>query len=225
MGKKIFVTYKYSDSNVLKLEGQSDTTCRSYVDKLQELIQEDDHINKGENDGEDLSNFKDSTIESKLRDKIYNSTVTIVMISAGMKDYYKLESEQWIPWEVSYSLKEHSRDGKTSKSNAILALVIPDKNNSYDYFISENTCPVCHCRTLNTNYLFQILRKNMFNVKEPEFNNCNNHLSGNKVYLGNSSYIFSVKWSDFKSDISKYIDIAVTINESIESYNITKQID
>lgn len=33
-----------------------------------------------------------------------------------MKNVYKAEKEQWIPWEVSYSLKETSRKDKNGKS-------------------------------------------------------------------------------------------------------------
>lgn len=56
------------------------------------------------------------------------------------------------------------------------------------------------------------------------FIDCNNHLIGNKPYLGFSSYVHSVKWSDFKEDINKYINIAMRINEDIDNYNITKEI-
>ncbi len=224
MGKKIFVTYKYSDSNVLKLPGRYYNTVRHYVDELQSLIAYDDHINKGENDGEDLSNFKESTIGSKLREKIYDSTITIVMISQGMKTNYTSESEQWIPWEISYSLRERTRNGRTSKPNAILAVVIPDCAGSYEHFLLEDSCPSCHFTIFKTDVLFKILRDNMFNQKNKTISNCNNHAQGTIIYQGYYSYIFAVKWCDFKDNINKYIDIAVSINENIDDYEITKQV-
>jgi len=64
----------------------------------------------------------------------------------------------------------------------------------------------------------------MFNVKAPNYVDCNKHASGSKVYSGNSSYIHSVKWSDFTADSNKYIDLALAIRDDIDSYNITKQI-
>lgn len=225
MGRKIFVTYKYGDTSVLALENITTTKVRDYVDVLQTLIEDEDHINKGENDGESLADFKDSTIESKLRDKIYDSSITIAVISRGMKDSTLREKDQWIPWEISYSLKEHSRDGRKSQTNAVLAVVLPDQNGSYSYYLEDDTCSACHCRNLKTDFLFRIMKNNMFNIKNPTRSDCTNHDAASKPYTGYSSYIHSVKWSDFKADIGKYIDIAYEINGKIDDYVITKNLD
>jgi hypothetical protein len=220
MSRKIFVSYKYSDSLVAALGTNYNTTARDFVTILEEKLSQD-HIYKGEKDGQSLADFEDTTIESKLRDRIYDSSLTIVLISKGMKEAYTLKNDQWIPWEVSYSLKEHTRSGITSKTNAVLAVVLPDENLSYEYYIQENSCTKCNCRTLNTPFLFKILRENMFNIKEPVHSDCTNH-STNPVYIGQSSYIYSVKWNDFIGNIEKYLKIAYDIHSSVYNYNITK---
>ena len=69
MGNKIFISYKYADLSVQRLITTSSweqTTPRHYVDIIQQkLLPKYGHINKGENDGESLATFKESTIYSR----------------------------------------------------------------------------------------------------------------------------------------------------------------
>lgn len=65
MGKKIFVSYKYGDTNVAPLEGNTiwnPTKVRDYVDKLEDYFDATDDIYKGESDGEDLSMLSENAI-------------------------------------------------------------------------------------------------------------------------------------------------------------------
>ena len=83
MGKKIFVSYKYADDDVAFLDDYNYlglySTARNYVDYLQDKKFSGDDLNKAENDDEDLSQFKDDTIKSKLRNKIWDSSITLVL--------------------------------------------------------------------------------------------------------------------------------------------------
>ncbi|WP_321319218.1 TIR domain-containing protein [Labilibaculum sp.] len=231
MGRKVFVSYKYADSKVEDLDVYEDrevfgmltkvkvtTTARHYVDKLSEELEKDDEIYKGEDDDESMESLADSTIASKLGDKIFDSSVTVVLVSKGMKEALSSENEQWIPWEISYSLKEQSRKNVRSKTNGVIAVVLPDETGSYEYYITRDE--ECNCRTLKTDFLFQILRDNMFNVKEPNKRPCN----GSDVYSGDCSYIQSVKWVDFIKNISKYNDKAIELRDKIGDFNPTKTI-
>jgi hypothetical protein len=227
MGRNVFVSYKYSDSLVQDLNIELNTLygkinistkARHYVDKLSEILEEDDHIYKGENDDESLESLEDSTIGSKLGDKIFYSSVTIVLISKGMKDPFKSEKDQWIPWEISYSLKQQDRQGQKSKTNGVIALVLPDERGSYDYYITYD--PACDCRMLNIDFLFEILRVNMFNIKSPDRRICN----GKWIYAGDYSYIDSVKWEDFIKQPSTYINKAIELRDNKENFELKKNI-
>lgn len=227
MGHKIFVSYKYHDSNVQKITNTpwKTDTVRDYVDQLQSYFDSTDDIYKGEDNGEDLSHLDDDAIWEKLKNRIYDTTLTIVLISPGMKTT-QLERDQWIPWEISYSLKEVSRKNKsgnlvTSSSNAILAIVLPDTYGSYSYFLEDKSCCSSKCTSLKIYTLFTILRKNMFNAKKPDKSRC---ISNDEIYHGESSYIYSVKWKDFVNNPTEYIEKAYHLQNSIEQFDIYKEI-
>lgn len=225
MGNKIFVSYKYGDNQVENVEENEDSTVRDYVDKFEEKVNSSDNIFKGESDGEDLSNLSEDEIWEKLKDRIYDSTVTIVFISPGMKESWKEDREQWIPWEISYSLKETARrnrngDPVTSHSNAMLAVVLPDLNGSYLYYLESKECCLSGCTMHHTNRLFTIIRENKFNrIKNASKRNCE---SDDIVWHGTCSYIEAVKWSSFIRDYQKYINAAIERQNNIEEYKICK---
>ena len=221
MARKIFVSYKHGDNNVKPIDGKR-TTC-AYVDQLIKWFEGDEIYQREGN--EKLSRFKDETIESHLREKIYDSSVTLVLISPNMKDKNKNESDQWIPWEISYSLKEITRNGRTSHANAILSVVLPDKNSSYNYFFAEDTCKICHCTTPDDRKLFKILRKNMLNIKNPVFDNCLNHRREEHVYCWPHSYIPSFTWDKFEILKMALIQRAEDMKNIIDDFKITKTVD
>ncbi len=220
VGRKIFVSYKYGDSNVYPLSnGYYGTAVRHYVDHLQALLAAD-HINKGENDNESLASFKDSTIQTRLKDKIFDSSITIVVISPQMKEYGP-ETDQWIPWEIAYSLREQTRGVRLSGANAILAVVLPDRQGSYAYYLEDRQCCSTGCRTHRTDTLFQILRDNMFNAKQKVPIHC---LRNDAVYSGDCSYITTVTWADFTTDHNRYLDKAVDMKDRIFNFDIVKAV-
>lgn len=227
MGKKIFVSYKYADDRVANLVSGENSTVRDYVDAFEDLLDSSDDIYKGEKDGEDLSDLSDDTIWEKLKDRIYDSSVTVVFISPGMKETDKKDRDQWIPWEVSYSLKETSRKNKngdsiTSHSNAMIAVVVPDENGSYTYYLQPNTCCTSGCTTHHRDILFEIIKMNKFNrIANESKRTCG---QDSVVWTGTCSYIEAVKWSSFKADYQKYIEAACDRQEHIDEYDIRKEV-
>lgn len=229
MGRKIFISYKYGDTQVKDLNileahwtgliTKVPTKARHYVDKLSAILERDDHIYKGEDDGQSLAEFSDDRIASSLRDKIYDSTITVVLVSKGMKNPLQLEKNQWMPWEISYSLKEITRNGRTCSSNAVLVVALPDELGSYEYYIRHDK--VCNCRFLDTSFLFKILRDNMFNEKNATTSKCSD---GKTIYHGDYSYIESVEWSKFIENSEYYLNKSIELRNKQNNYTITKML-
>jgi hypothetical protein len=218
MGYKVFISYKYSDSHVRRLNGEIFTTARNYVDEIQRLLSIEDHLNKGEVDDESLADFVDSTIEGKLKGKIFDSSITIVLISKNMWDKNKVEKDQWIPWEISYSLRNKTRNTRISYTNGLLAIVLPDENNSYDYFIANHYCDSCDTILYRTDNLFKVLRENMFNKKNKNIKRCEQ--GDHEIQYGEFSYAKTVKWDNFISNINKCLVDATKLREERDNYYI-----
>ncbi len=227
MGNKIFVSYKYADDKVENLTLYGESTVRDYVDEFERKLDLSDNIYKGESEGEDLSDLSDDTIWKKLKGRIYDCSVTVIFISPGMRDWEKKDRDQWIPWEVSYSLKETSRRNKNgvsikSHSNAMVAVVLPDSTGSYSYYLESKSCCSGGCTMHHTNRLFAIIKKNKFNrVKHASNRKCDNK---NTIWTGTCSYIEAVKWSSFIKDYQKNIEKAIERKDNIDEYDICKEV-
>lgn len=144
MGHKVFVSYKYRDYDVqaLSTTAQPPTWPCDYVDYIQKYVLPSDYIYKGEKSDEDISHLSDDRIWTHLKDKIYDSSITVVLISPNMKEPNRWQRSQWIPWEIAYSLRNTTRKDRTSHNNSILAVILPDKNGLYGYYNKNNLFPI-----------------------------------------------------------------------------------
>ena len=228
MGRKVFVSYKYKDEMVAALQdyyyeevdgvmqfNRRKTRARDYVDMLQDKIGVD-NMNLGEKDGESLDHFSDIKIETLLKQKIRQCSVTIVLISKGMKTNLP-ENDQWIPWEISYSLRVVPTDGNTKQRNAVLGVVLPDENGNYDWYYTPN--PACNSVTHHIGQLFKILKENMFNVLEKEFRECQGAMIHTK---DEPSFIKTVKWEEFMNGemFTYYLNKAAEIKDNEVLYDV-----
>ena len=91
-GKEIFVSYKYADCQVENLSIYTNSTVRDYVTGFEEILEPSDNIYKGESDGEDLSALSVESIWRKLKDRIYDSSVTVVLPDQNGSYSYHLEN-------------------------------------------------------------------------------------------------------------------------------------
>lgn len=240
---KIFISYKYADNQVHQeldkkywaeetneLTGtvikETKATGRAYVNYLEELIGRD-HIYKGEKDDESLDGKNEEQIWEIIKPKVHDSTVTLIAISRGMKETGQ-ENNQWMPHEIRYSLWEVERGDKTSSTNALLGVILPDQYGSYEYIYGKSSCPHCaHVNLIdkhNNPYLFSILKGNIFNRKSGNGQKCLNGLCSTLIYNDGHSYLHLVTLEEFIKDHQTHIDKALKIKDNCDLYSIEKTI-
>lgn len=132
-----------------------------------------------------------------------------------MKEPHRYDKSQWIPWEISYSIRETVRNDRKSHRNGILAVVLPDRNGSYDYAITNNNCCTPSCITYHKDWMFTIIKENMFNRKNPMTNECDKNTT---IWYGEFSYIPMVRWEYFKNNVTSCIDRVEKIKDDADNY-------
>jgi len=199
MAHKTFISYKYSEAQELR-------------DRIIEAMGDDASFYQGEtSDSPDLTDTSTENIKRALRDMMYDTSVTIVIISPNMKQ------SKWIDWEIEYCLKKITRKDRTSQRNGVVG-VIMKVNGGYDWFkYTVEKDDGCKVSNYHTEKVFPIINNNRYNQEPPVYScsvcKCVNALTG--------SYIAFVEEDDFLADIDKYIDNAFDKSENDASgYNI-----
>jgi len=201
MARKTFISYKYSEAQEIR-------------DEILKSLGEDATYYQGEtSESPDLTDTSTENIKEGLKAKMYNTSVTIVIISPNLKN------SKWIDWEIEYCLKEISRKERTSKTNGVVA-VIQKVNGGYDWFKSINTqSDGCTSSSYLENLVYAIISKNRYN-QSPKVYSCDTCKTINSL---TGSYVSYVKEEDFLNDPQIYIENAYDKSENSDNYELVKQ--
>jgi hypothetical protein len=202
MAHKTFISYKYSEAQDLR-------------DDIINALGDDATYYQGEtSDSPDLTDTSTDNIKRVLRDMMYDTSVTIVIISPNMIH------SKWIDWEIEYSLKEINRANRHSKTNGIVGVVMKHLG-GYSWLRPEHkNSDGCSSISTNDSYLYDIIKKNRFN-QNPKVYACDVCKTVDSL---TGSYISLVNEDDFLNNPQKYIDNAFDKSENDASgYDIAKQ--
>ncbi|MGF1373891.1 TIR domain-containing protein [Streptococcus infantarius] len=200
MARKTFISYKYSEARNLR----DDIICAMGPDAT--------YYNGERSSSPNMSDRTTEYIKNTLKDMIYSTSVTIVIISPNMKQ------SNWIDWEIEYSLKQIKRGDRASGSNGIVGVVM--KYNGDYSWLRPTTVNTDGCTSISTNdsYLYDIISKNRFN-QNPKIYSCDKCQTVNSL---NGSYISLVNEDDFLSNPSHYIENAYDKSKNVDGYDVSK---
>ena len=196
MAHKTFISYKYSDV----VDGKGSDNLR---DRIIRKLGENAKYYKGENGyTKDISDRSADYIKQTLKDKLYDTSVTIVILTPNMK------MSAWIEWELEYSLRNVTRGDRTSRPNGIVAVVQKQPTygygDGYSWFRNYDN-------SWSTYNLFPVIRNNRNNKKYYA------------PYNLPMNYIDIITEDAFLNNPNKYIDDAFYKCQNSSSYNLTKQ--
>lgn len=192
MAHKTFISYKYSDSRELR-------------DKIIRAMGDDAKFYNGENQfSDDLSGESANKIKEYLKNMIWSTSVTIVIISPNVK------KSKWVEWEIDYSLRNVTRADRISRPNGIVIVVANDGWNGTRWAYDYNW-------KLKPSVLFDKL---------------NNLLHSRKAYMpfdygfygwethGDNSYAITVDENTFLSNPNYYVNKAYIKAQHCNYYNL-----
>lgn len=186
MAHKTFISYKYSESRKLR-------------DDIINALGDDAKYYNGENGfSPNMSDDTDETIWNYLKDMIWGTSVTIVIISPNMT------KSDWIESEIEYSLRKVSRDGTQSQRNGVVG-VIKKVDSGYSWFKGIHTNDDgCKVITYDESKVFDVIKNNRRNQMPKEYS-CKECKTIDSL---KGSYISYVEEETFLKDPSRYIENA-----------------
>lgn len=201
MAHKTFISYKYSEAQQLR-------------DDIISALGDDVTYYKGEtSDSPDLTDTSTENIKKNLTDMMYDTSVTIVILSPNM-----IQSE-WIDWEIEYCLKEITRKNRTSRTNGVVGVVMK-YNGGYSWLRSTTTNSDGHNSTsTDSSKLYDIINKNRYNQTPTEYY-CEKCKTFDRL---TGSYISIIEEEEFLQDPNKFIDNAFEKSENTKNYELTKK--
>lgn len=154
MAHKTFISYKYSEAQDLR-------------DRIIKALGDDASYYQGEtSDSPDLTDTSTENIKKNLKNMMYDTSVTIVIISPHIKE------SKWIDWEIEYCLKNITRKNRTSHTNGVVG-VIMKVNGGYDWFKYTSTKPDgCSVTNYYDSKVYDIINNNRYN-QHPKVYSCN----------------------------------------------------
>ena len=202
MARKTFISYKFSEAQDLR-------------DEILENLGDDATYYQGEtSESADLTDTSTENIKESLKDMMFNTSVTIVIISPNIKQ------SKWIDWEIEYCLKRITRNERTSQTNGIVA-VIQKVNGEYDWFKTINSkTDGCMYSSYSEHLVYDIISENRYN-QNPKVYSCDTCQSINAL---TGSYVSYVREEDFLNNPQWYIENAYDKSEEEDDgYDLTRE--
>lgn len=199
---KTFISYKYSEAQQLR-------------DDIISALGKDADYYKGEtSDSPDLTDTTTENIKKNLTNMMYDTSVTIVILSPNIK------KSKWIDWEIEYCLKNISRKDRVSHTNGLVG-VIQKVDGSYDWLKYTTIKEDGHISTgYHTEKLYSIINENRYN-QNPRKYFCEKCKTYDQL---TGSYISFVTEEDFLENPQKYINNAYDKSENdAAGYDLVKQ--
>lgn len=202
MARETFIAYKYSEARDLR-------------DVIIEKLGPDASYYQGETaESPDMTGDNIDRIKNNLKDMIFGTSVTIIIISPNLKE------SVWVDWEIEYSLKEYKRQSIISRTNGLVG-VIMKYNGSYDWLVSwGQNQDGCNTRNIDDSKLYNIINQNRYNLNSDDKYSCKNCQSFDQI---NGSYIALVEEESFLNNPSYFIENAYDKSKSTVNYKLSKK--